>query len=65
MTAMVRLHVQPSNEHSEIAELAIDGEADGRADPDPGSAAGERAGQPGTCRGRPRGVARRSGRARP
>ena len=27
---VVRLHVQPSNEHSEIAELAIDGEADGR-----------------------------------
>lgn len=26
----VRLHVQPSNEHSEIAELVIDGEADGR-----------------------------------
>src|SRR5437588_2155387 len=27
---VVRLHLQPSNEHSELAELVIDAEADGR-----------------------------------
>ena len=49
-------HVRPSNEHSDVAELVIDAEADGRAVRVPLALRCQARGRPGICRGRPPGA---------